>query len=192
MQLVMSVGGGFRKFANQLGALGDKAPLAMQRAIAHTGDRAKTQVVRALTKQTGLPRADIVRAVQVKRPSFADLRYVMSATGGNIRLKYFRPRETRLGVSAAPFGQRQVFAGTFMRAGWVWGKRIAKPDWNGQVFRRTGGMTSAGMDAFEVVRSGVYIPREMVQGATEQAWRGVVEKHLEPRLRHEIGRLLPT
>lgn len=191
MRLVITTDGVLQRFGNQLGALGDKAPLAMQRALARTGDRAQVQVVRALTRQTGLPRAVIVRAVRVTRPSFANLTYVMSAEGGNVRLKYFKARERRRGVSAAPQGKRQVFAGTFMKAGWVWGRRIAKAGWNGHVFRRTGEVTSSGMDAFEVVRSGVYIPREMVRGATEQAWRATVDKHLEPRMRHEISRLLP-
>lgn len=191
MRLVITADGILQRFSNHLGALGDKAPLAMQRAIAHTGDRARTQVVRALTKQTGLPREVIVRAVRVTRPSFANLAYVMTAAGGNIKLKHFKARETRRGVSAAPFGKRMVFDGTFMKAGWVWGNRIVKPNWNGHVFRRTGGVTKNKMDEFEVVRSGVYIPNELVRGATEQAWRSIVDNRLEPRLRHEIGRLLP-
>lgn len=191
MQLVITSDDVLRKFANQLGALGKETPRAMQRAVARTGDMARTQVVRALTQQTGLPRAVIVRAVQVKRPSFRDFTYTMTASGGNIRLKYFKARETRKGVSAAPLGGRRVFPGTFMKAGWVWDRRIVKPNWNGQVFRRTGGVTRNGMDEFEVVRSEVYIPREMVQGATEQAWRDTAANHLEPRLRHEISRLLP-
>lgn len=191
MRLVVTPDGVIRKFGNQLAVLGEDAPRAMQRALTRTGDMARTQVVRALTRQTGLPRAVIVRAVQVTRPSFGNLAYIMTASGGNIRLRHFKARETRRGVSATPFGKRTVFAGTFMKAGWVWGKRVVKPNWNGQVFRRTGSVTGNGMDEFEVVRSGVYIPREMAQGATEQAWRDSVDKNLEQRMRHEIGRLLP-
>lgn len=191
MQLVIRADNVIAKFSNQLGALGNDAPKAMQRAVAHTGDKARTQVVRALTSQTGLPRAVIVRAVRVTRPDYRDFSYVMIAKGGNVRLKYFRPRETRKGVTAAVQGGRKLFPATFMRAGWVWGRRIDKPAWNGQVFRRAGGFTSTGMDKFEVVRSGVYIPLEMVGGATERAWREVADRDLEARLRHEIGRLLP-
>lgn len=191
MQLIIKADGTLERFSNQLGALGDKAPLAMQRALAHTGDKARTHVRRALVKQTGLSRATIAKAVQTTRPSFNNLSYTLSTKGGNIRLRYFQPRETRKGVSAKVQGARRVFVSSFMKAGWVWSKRIDKANWNRQVFRRVAGQTSTGMDKFEVVRSGVYIPHEMVKGETEKAWRMVAERDLPDRLRHEIGRLLP-
>lgn len=186
MRLIITADGVLARFSNQLGALGKKAPLAMQRALARTGDGARKQVVRALAQQTGLPQKRVIhRAVRIKRPHFGDLSYTMTTRGGDIRLKYFRARETRKGVAASPWGERKVFAGTFTRAGWVWKKRIIKSNWNGQVFRRSG------EEQFEVVRSGVIIPAEMVKGATVQAWHAAVDRNLEQRLRHEIGRLLP-
>jgi hypothetical protein len=93
---------------------------------------------------------------------------------------HFKARETRKGVSAQPFGRRQVFASTFMKAGF-WPSRVSKPGWNGQVFIRN----AAG--SFDKVKSGVYIPKEMTQGATARAWEQGTGK-LQGRIDHEVRR----
>jgi hypothetical protein len=58
---------GFDRLANLIGAAGKQAPMALQRAINHTGDKAKTAMVRSLTAQTALKRQVIVRALKVTR-----------------------------------------------------------------------------------------------------------------------------
>jgi len=180
------------RYANQMAALGEgKARLALQRALRHTGAKARTRVVRALTAQTGLRRVTIVRAVREVGGDADGLSFVLRTEGGDIRLKYFRARETRKGVSAAPWNKRSVFSGTFMKAGWFSSGRVSKPNWNGQVFRRTGTVTKTGKAKFAVVRSGLFIPTEMLQGQTAQAWRDVIENDLVPRVGHELGRMLP-
>jgi hypothetical protein len=179
---------GLQRFDNMLKSLGPKEMTRIGvRGINHTGDKAKTQVIRALTKQTGLKRKVIVKAIKVSRASWGDTNYVMLTRGGDIALKYFSARETRRGVSASPFGQRKTFPHTFMRAGW-WPDRVTKSNWNGQVFLRTGGSTGSGQDEFEKVKSGVYIPREMVEGETRQAFEMVVRRDLPLRIEHEIRR----
>ncbi|WP_018261349.1 hypothetical protein [Methylobacterium sp. WSM2598] len=185
------------RFGNGLAAAGAKAPLVLARAANHTGDKAKTATARALVPQTGLPRTTIGKALKVTKASPGALVYRTDAKGGDIRLKYFKARETRPGVSAAPWSRRQVFAHTFMRAGW-WPHRVAKPNWNGQVFERAGSKTTTqhatkgkgGMDRFVVVRAGLYLPDEMVRGASVAAWRAVVDRDLEARVAHELGRVL--
>jgi hypothetical protein len=177
------------RLANVLGAAGKNAPLAIARAVNHTGDKAKTQMIRTLTVQTGLKRQVIVRALKPHRATPDNPVYRIDSAGGNIALKYFGARETRAGVSAAPRGQRQTFAHTFMKAGW-WPKRVEKRNWNNQVFIRAGGSTKTGMDKFEKVKSGVFIPDEMVTGATADAFRTVAERDLPDRLAHELLRAL--
>lgn len=180
------------RFANQLGALGDgKARKVMSRALKHTGRKARTQVIRALVTQTGLKRRTIARAVREVRGNADALTFELETRGGNVRLKYFRARETRRGVSAAPWNKRKIFAGTFMRAGWWKTGRVVKPNWNGQVFSRAGGATESGMDKFSVERSGLYIPTEMLAGQTARSWSDLIDRDLLPRVEHEIGRLLP-
>ncbi len=185
------------RLGNQIGAAGKNAPVALARAINHTGAKARTQMVRALVPQTGLKRKTIVKALRENKASAGALTYTIKSHGGNIRLKHFGARETRVGVSAAPWGRRSVYAHTFMKAGW-WPTRITKGNWNGQVFERVGSKTTTqhgtkgyrGMDRFTVVRSGLFIPDEMVQGASAAAFNSAAAADLPARLEHELGRIL--
>ncbi len=173
------------RYANQMGALGEgKANLGLSRALVRTGKKARTRVIRALVPQTGLKRATIAKAVREVRGDVGSLSFVLRTQGGNVRLKYFKARETRAGVSAAPWNVRQVYAGTFMKAGWWRSGRVVKPNWNGQVFRRVG-------NKFEVVRSGLFIPEEMLKGQSAAAWQSVIDSEFERDVAHELGRLLP-
>lgn len=176
---------GLHRFDNGIKALGKNGHKVMQRALARSGDIARTQVYRSLTKQTGLKRKVIVRALKIKRPSYTDLSYTISARGGDIALKYFNPRETRAGVSAAPFGQRKVFPSTFMKGGRF-------PNRSGMVFHGHV-MKRVGSDRFpiEVQKSGVVIPNEMVTGATADAFLNTVRARLPQRVEHELARLMP-
>jgi hypothetical protein len=175
-----------------MGALGaGQAQAALARALRHTGAKARTRVIRALTVQTGLKRATLARAVREVRGDATALEFVLRTQGGNIRLKHFKARETRKGVSAAPWAKRQIYAGTFMRAGWWSTGRVDKPEWNKQVFARAGGVTRTGKDKFEVQRSGLYIPTEMLTGQTAQAFQDLISSDLVPRVGHELGRMLP-
>lgn len=177
---------GVRRFDNGIKALGDKrGRQVMQRALARSGDMARTQVTRALTEQTGLKRKVIVKAIKTKRPSYDDLSYVMTTRGGNISLKYFSPRETRKGVTASPFGQRQLFAGAFLKGG-RFPNRV-QLNMGGHVFRRTG----SGRTPIELLDSGVIIPVEMIQGQTAAAFTTTAARELPKRVEHELSRVLP-
>lgn len=177
------------RLGNQIGAAGAKAPLALARAINHTGAKARTQMIRALVPQTGLKRKVIVKALRESKASEGGLTYTITSNGGNIRLKHFGARETAKGVSAAPWSKRSVYPHTFMKAGW-WPSRVVKPNWNGQVFARLSSKTSSGMDRFEVVRSGLFIPEEMVTGASAAAFNSMAASDLPARLEHELGRVI--
>lgn len=186
---------GLVRLSNALGSLGDhKKHLVLQRAVNHTGAKARTQVVRALAKQTGLPNKVIQRAVRVKRASGASVKfypggsldYVMTTRGGDIALKYFKAREVRRGVTASPFGKRSLFEGAFMRGGRFPG-RVHVPRFNGHVFERVG----TDRHPYELKKSGVIIPDEMLTGATAAAFHKVVERDLPARVSHEIDRLCP-
>ncbi|MGU3539994.1 hypothetical protein [Methylobacterium sp. A54F] len=185
------------RLGNLIGAAGARVHLGLARAINHTGDKAKTQMTRALTAQTGLKRRVIVKALRVTKASPGALTYAIRSSGGDVGLKYFGARETRPGVSAAPWNRRSVYPHTFMKAGW-WPKRVTKPNWNGQVFERTGTKTrtahaskgKSGMDRFQKVKSGLFIPEEMVTGATAAAFNSVAASELPGRLEHELQRAI--
>ena len=174
---------GLRRFDNALKALGDKKMRAVaNRAVNRAGDAARTQVRRELPKQTGLQRKLIVKAVRVTRSTPATLSYRMDARGGDIALKYFGARETRRGVSAAPFGERKVFPGTFIMGG-RFPNRVGI-GMGGHVFERIG----TGRFPIEKQKSGVIIPAEMVKGETRDAFERTVSTVLPQRIEHEINR----
>lgn len=175
---------GVVRFENMIGALGKDGRKAMQRGLARAGDMARTQVIRALTAQTGLKRKVIVKAVKVKRPNYDDLTYEMRARGGDISLKYFAPRETRAGVSAKPFNQRRVFPGTFMKGG-RFPNRVPTRKLGGHVWKRIG----KGRD-IELQDSGVIIPQEMVSGETASTFTSTIARVLPQRVEHELARLM--
>ena len=175
-----------QRFASAFQKLSDQgvAKVAV-RAINRTGDMAKTQVIRALTRQTGLKRPTIVKTIgSPKKANFGDLTYEMRAKGGDVSLKYFAAREIRRGTSAAPFGKRKVFAGAFMRGG-LFPNRVVAKRLNGHVFERNGGARLP----ISKLKSGVVIPAEMVKGETAQAFGRTVSANLPKRIEHELRRL---
>ena len=173
-----------------------RARRAFARAINRTGDTVRNEAGRALSDQTGLPKSTGKRAYRQggERATPASLSYVVEGRGGDISLRYFKPRETRKGVSAAPWNARRVYPSTFMKAGW-WPKRVPKPNWNRQVFERIGdgysydGLKSNGAKRvgtkFKKVKSGLFIPIEQVQGQAAEAWRKGARR-LQPRIEHEV------
>lgn len=175
---------GLHRFSEAIRSLGnDESRKVLNRAVNRTGDMARTKVVRALTKQTGLKRGIIDRAVDTKRSSWEGLVYSMESTGGDVSLKYFDPSETGEGVSAKPFGRRAVFEGTFLRGG-AWPNRRGKLLAGGHAFFRTGPKRLP----IERSKSGVVIPAEMVKDATAAAFKTTVADVLPRRVEHEIRR----
>ena len=171
--------------ANALAAAGPPAHDAVRRALNHEGPKARTAIRRALVGQTGLKRGTINRAIKSRNANFGALVFVIYSQGGDISLKYFGPRETRRGVTAAPWNKRRLYPGTFKRGG-RFPKRVALPKLNGHVFQRAG---AAKLPIFKV-KSGLFIPEEMVQGASEAAFFGSADA-LAGRIAHELYRILP-
>lgn len=178
---------GLQRFENMLGALGTDGPKAANRAINRTGDMARTQVVRALAKQTGLPQKTVRKAIRVKRSSWDNLNYTMTAGGGDIALRFFKIRETLKGVSAdlGTARGRVLFEGAFFRGG-RFPSRVDLDVGGSNVFERRGDARLP----IDRVRSGIFIGAEMVDGESAEAFEKSVERNLPVRLDHEIGRLL--
>lgn len=171
---------GLKKFERAMNILGGTGMnIIGSRAVNWTGDRTRTKVRIALRQQTGLKRKTIVKAIKVERSTPTTLRYEMRGRGGDIALKHFGARETRKGVSAAPFGRRRVFPGTFIRGGTFPARKdIGK---GGQVFKRT----STRRTPIEKQLSGVVIPAEMIKGKTKLAF-DITSRQLDTRMAHEL------
>lgn len=174
-------------FGKKLQELERRFPLVLPRIINQVGNRAKTLVIRNLTAQTGLPRRTIVKAAgdpAAARPG--RLSYEMKTRGGNIRLKYLAPRETRPGVTAIPFGKRTLFPGTFMKGGRFPNRKIVSM-FDGHVYRRL----NASGSRITQARSGMFIPTEMTRGATRQAFVTTAGPLLRQRVEAALAKLIP-
>jgi hypothetical protein len=175
-----------KQYRARLEELNHRFPKVLPRIVNQVGNRAKTQVIRNLTKQTGLPRKTIVKAVGVNPANTRSLSYEMKTRGGNIRLKYLNPRETRAGVTAAPWGKRQLYPGTFMKGG-AFPNRKTVARFDGHVYRR---LNTSGTRITQV-RSGMFIPTEMTSGATAAAFERIANPLLVERVEKALTKLLP-
>jgi len=170
----------FADMAKTFREAGNQAPHAIRRAVNYTGDRARTAMIRTLTGQTGLKRGTIVRALRVVRASYGAIEYRIYSRGGNVSLKYFGAKETRGGVVS----KRGSFASAFMRGG-RFPKRVALK-LGGHAYQRTGKSRLP----IKRVKSGVFIPKEMISGATGATFHASVAAFLPVRLAHEITAIL--
>ncbi|MCW5706109.1 hypothetical protein [Shinella sp.] len=174
------------KFGKDIQRLNTEFPKVLPRIVNQVGDRSKTQVIRALTKQTGLERRVIVAAVgDPRRAHGAKLSYEMVTRGGNIRVKYLNAKETEDGVVAKPFGKTSTYYGAFMKGG-AFPNRKNVPQFNGHAFYR---LNPRGTK-ITFVRSGVVIPQEMTSGATAAAFDKVAGPLLKERVDKAIDKLL--
>ena len=144
---------------------------ALRFAVNDAGNAARTQVVRTLGRQMGLPYAAVRQGLSI-RPAGREPVYEINSAGGYLSLSSFDPKQRRAGVSARPWGQRRTFRSAFMV--------------RGQVFRRT---TRA---RFPIVKLwGPAMPQELVRGAVPGAFEDAVKERFPVRLAHHLERLFP-
>lgn len=174
------------QFAKDIDRLSREFPKVLPRIVNQVGDRSKTQVIRTLTKQTGLDRRVIVAAIgDPRRAHGGKLSYDMITRGGNIRVKYLNAVETEYGVEAKPFGVKTEYTGAFMKGG-VFPNRTDVPRFKGHAFYR---LNPRGTK-ITFVRSGVVIPDEMTTGATGAAFDKIAAPLLQERVDKAITKLL--
>ena len=115
MQLIVSAEDQvLTRFGNRLAALGEgQARTAMARALNHEGDKGRTQVKRALVKQTGIKYGAVDKAMATVRSTPATLTYTLSA-GDETNIAWFGGVQRRKGASAAPWNKRRFFARSFI------------------------------------------------------------------------------
>lgn len=149
---------------NRLQAAGKNANVALAWGINAVGRKAATQMRRALVGQTGLKYGVFVRALKTKAATAGLLQFRIMSRGGDVRLKFFSPQETRSGTSAAPWNKRTVYGSAFMKGG-RFPNRVPLRMGRG-VFKRIG------RERLPVVsdRSGLLIPDEMLIGASRAAF----------------------
>jgi len=175
------------EYGKRISELNSRFPKVLPRIVNQVGNKTKTVVIRELTKQTGLPRQVVVKAIG--SPTVARSgRYVydMITRGGNIRLKYLRAKEVDGGVMARPFGKPTLYPGAFMKGG-CFPDRKAVSQFNGHAFFR---LNKSG-SKITFARSGVFIPVEMTNGATAASFHRVAAPLLKQRVEAALAKLVP-
>jgi hypothetical protein len=167
--------GELRRWARVYTTAPERSASVLMQAVNDTGNAARTQVIRTLARQMGLP-AGTVRQNLVTRPaSLRSLSYEIVSRGAYLSLRSFGAMPRRGGVSARPWGKRRVFRGTFIVR-----------QLGGQVFRRT---TPARHPISALW--GPAIPTEMIRDAVPKAFDDAIAERLPRRLAHHLDRLLP-
>jgi hypothetical protein len=109
MQLIISARDQvLARYGNQLGALSEgQVRTALSRSLNHEGDKGRTQVKRALVKQTGIKYGAVDKAMATIRATPATLTYALKARGDETNIAWFGGVQRRKGVSAAPWNKRR-------------------------------------------------------------------------------------
>ena len=162
------------KYGNQLAALGNgQARIAMSRALNHEGGKGRTQVKRALVKQTGIKYGAVDKAIATIRATPATLTYRLKARGSETNIAWFGGAQRQKGVSAAPWNKRRIFAHSFIVPRF------------GRAFVRTSKKRLPIRWLY-----GPNLARELVKDTSAAAWQAGVA-NIVARIGHEIARMLP-
>lgn len=177
-----------RQFSNQLNSLSTReGHRALARAVNRVTTSVRNRSVREIARQSSIPTRIVrsqLRTVQVRPGGGGHLDGVVIATGNPVPLKHMGARQFSWGVRAKIWGERVRLEGMFIYAGtFRSGQEVAR----GHVFQR---VTSASLPIQK--QYGPAVPTEMVRGASADAFERTVETMLPERVRHELGRLLPT
>lgn len=167
-------GDGIMRLADATAALGDRrnAYTAFRRGLNKAGQMAYTQVKREVAKQIGASQAKVVRYGGLKRiPATGQLLETrIIARGGHIPLNDFKARQTRSGVSAAPWARRVVFGGTFI-VGSI----------GGNVFKRIGPSRLPIEKLW-----GPSVPKEVVKDRSREAFESTARRVLAPEINRQV------
>lgn len=179
-------GDGLKRFENVIAALGEgKARVGIARAINRVVDSVHGKVVRAVVKQTSIPRKIVREAVKKSKAAHQGdkpLQGVVYASGYPISLKHFGAKQFSFGVRAKVWGSFERFPSAFIYAGrWNSGNPVS----NGHVFRRIGSKRLP-IEKLE----GPSVPEGLIAGEATHAFTQTVETMLPARVSHELGRLL--
>lgn len=151
-----------------------KFPHAIALALNRTVSETRTAVARALVQQTGAKYGVVRKALSIIPATAATLTAAIVAKGSYMPLSAFKARQTKKGVSAAPWNTRRVFPHTFI---------IAR--YGGNVYKRVG---RARFPLHKLY--GPAIPVELPKYQSRDAFYATAPAVLAKRLDHELGRLL--
>jgi hypothetical protein len=162
------------RYGNALASLGEgQARTALSRALNHEGNKGRTQVKRALAKQTGIRYGAVDKATATIRATPATLTYTLKAHGDETNIAWFGGVQRRKGVSAAPWHKRRIFRHSFIVPRF------------GRAFIRTSKSRLPIRPLY-----GPNLARELLKDSSAGAWQSGVA-NIVARVGHELSRMLP-
>jgi hypothetical protein len=162
------------RYGNALASLGEgQARTALSRALNHEGNKGRTQVKRALAKQTGIRYGAVDKATATIRATPATLTYTLKAHGDETNIAWFGGVPRRKGVSAAPWHKRRIFRHSFIVPRF------------GRAFIRTSKSRLPIRPLY-----GPNLARELLKDSSAGAWQSGVA-NIVARVGHELSRMLP-
>ena len=89
-------------------------PKAAQRALNRTGEQVQSAAITVVAKDMGIKKKDAKRAIRRTKATKLVKKVEIISRGRPLNLKAFGARRTKKGISAAPWGKRRVFRGTWI------------------------------------------------------------------------------
>lgn len=146
--------------------------VVIPRSLNDVGDQVFTAVKRSVAQQTGATAGRVAKALDKKRATPGVHVFKIVASDRFMSLKDFGPKQTKKGISSAPWKKRRVFPGTFFGPG-------------GHVYKRTGKSRLPIEKLY-----GPAIPREMIRDATAGVVLQIVNEKLPKRIEYWTMRIL--
>lgn len=160
-----------------LGSLSGKPlKIAVARALTTTAKQARLVAVRTLVKRGGFDRAIVSDGLRVSAARAEGLTAIVRISGRPMPLSRFKPRQGKAGVSAAAWGERRTYAGSFL---------ARMPSGHAGVFARTSKRRLPIKELW-----GPSIPSVFLQGGVEDAVLEHVRARVPINVAREVGRVL--
>lgn len=164
MDIIVRSNGRLESYARELAQAASRAQAEMANSLNRIGNALRLKTIAAEARQTGLPVKVIRKAQRAQPADAANLRYRISAAGGNIALRFFNPRETPRGVQSSPLAVYRFSPSAFIRGG-KFPNRVPIGLGN-NVYQRTG----RGRGPLRMLRSNVFLGDQLVEGQTAMAF----------------------
>lgn len=126
MKLTVELIGG-KEFGRKLTRLERQAmPKAASRAINKTAATVRSEAVKMIAKRMGLKQKDVRGGTDIRKARASRLEAEITFRGRPLNLIRFKARQTAKGVTATPYGKRQLYRSAFILRGKTVVRRVRR------------------------------------------------------------------
>ncbi len=181
---------------NMLAAAGDRAPVAIARALNRAGTPAKNAYLRQVRNTLGLKNwrhggkasASAVTAMErrtsARKANPGRLEYSLVGFGQGLNAKYYDPKEAPGGANVNWLGSRQTIARSFYLGGRFPQRKVSKLTPKGVMVRKGPGRWNLGG------AKGPGVPEAMVTPGAQAVWLAHARARLPKEMSHQLYAIL--